>query len=93
MNKDRQLTEESILIVNEMIEKARVAMAEIENYSQAQLDRLCQSIGWHTSNEKNFKRLAQMGVDESEIGDREGRPGKRFKIHGVLRDALMQKST
>ena len=93
MNKDRQLTEESILIVNEMIEKARVAMAEIENYSQAQLDRLCQSIGWHTSNEKNFKRLAQMGVDESEIGDREGRPGKRFKIHGVLRDALRQKST
>ena len=93
MNKDRQLTEESILIVNEMIEKARVAMAEIENYSQAQLDRLCQSIGWHTSNEKNFKRLAQMGVDESEIGDGEGRPGKRFKIHGVLRDALRQKST
>ena len=93
MNKDRQLTEESILIVNEMIEKARVAMAEIENYSQAQLDRLCQSIGWHTSNEKNFKRLAQMGVDESEIGDREGRPGKMFKIHGVLRDALRQKST
>ena len=93
MNKDRQLTEESILIVNETIEKARVAMAEIENYSQAQLDRLCQSIGWHTSNEKNFKRLAQMGVDESEIGDREGRPGKRFKIHGVLRDALRQKST
>jgi len=93
MNKDRQLTEESILIVNEMIEKARVAMAKIENYSQAQLDRLCQSIGWHTSNEKNFKRLAQMGVDESEIGDREGRPGKRFKIHGVLRDALRQKST
>ena len=93
MNKDRQLTEENILIVNEMIEKARVAMAEIENYSQAQLDRLCQSIGWHTSNEKNFKRLAQMGVDESEIGDREGRPGKRFKIHGVLRDALRQKST
>jgi len=93
MNKDRQLTEESILIVNEMIEKARVAMAEIENYSQAQLDRLCQSIGWHTSNEINFKRLAQMGVDESEIGDREGRPGKRFKIHGVLRDALRQKST
>jgi sulfoacetaldehyde dehydrogenase len=34
-----------------------------------------------------------MGVDESEIGDREGRPGKRFKIHGVLRDALRQKST
>ena len=33
-----------------------------------------------------------MGVDESGLGDREGRPGKRFKIMGVLRDALRQKS-
>ena len=33
-----------------------------------------------------------MGVDESGIGDRVGRVGKRFKIRGVLRDALRQKS-
>ena len=92
MNKNRELSKENIVMIDEMINKARVAMAEIENYSQDQLNRLCQSIGWHTSNEKNFTRLAQMGVDESEIGDREGRPAKRFKIHGVLRDALRQKS-
>ena len=93
MNKTRELSKENIAMIDEMIKKARVAMAEIENYSQDQLDRLCQSIGWQTSNEKNFTRLAQMGVDESEIGDRDGRPAKRFKIHGVLRDALRQKST
>jgi sulfoacetaldehyde dehydrogenase len=33
-----------------------------------------------------------MGVDESGLGDREGRPNKRFKILGILRDALRQKS-
>jgi sulfoacetaldehyde dehydrogenase len=33
-----------------------------------------------------------MGVDESGIGDRAGRAGKRFKILGVLRDALRQRS-
>jgi sulfoacetaldehyde dehydrogenase len=33
-----------------------------------------------------------MGVDESGAGDREGRPNKRFKIHGILRDALRQPS-
>jgi sulfoacetaldehyde dehydrogenase len=33
-----------------------------------------------------------MGVDESGIGDREGRAGKRFKVLGVLRDALRGKS-
>lgn len=93
MPKDRQISKEDILMINEMIKKSRIAMAEIENYSQEQLDQLCQSIGWHTSNQENFTHLAQMGVDESRIGDRDGRPGKRFKIHGVLRDALRQKST
>ena len=33
-----------------------------------------------------------MSVDESGIGDREGRAAKRFKIHGILRDALRTKS-
>ncbi|MBF0277974.1 MAG: aldehyde dehydrogenase family protein [SAR324 cluster bacterium] len=86
------LTENDKAMISEMVNRARIAMAEIESYSQKELDRLCQSIGWYCSNEKTFTRLAQMGVDESSIGDREGRPGKRFKIHGVLRDALRQKS-
>jgi len=89
----RILTEEDKTMIGEMISRARLAMAEVENYSEEQLNRLCQSIAWHSSNEDTFTRLAQLGVDESGIGDREGRPGKRFKIHGVLRDALRQKST
>ena len=89
----RELTNEDQRYIATMLERARVAMAEIEHYSQEQLDRLCQSIAWQTSNEVTFTRLAQLGVDESGIGDREGRPGKRFKIHGVLRDALRQPST
>lgn len=89
----RILTEEDKQMIDEMISRARVAMAGVENCHQEQLDRLCQSIGWHCSNEDTFTRLARMGVDESGIGDREGRPAKRFKIHGVLRDALRQKST
>ena len=89
----RELTSENKAMIAEMVHRARAAMAEIETYSQKQLDRLCQSIGWQSSNEATFTRLAHMGVDESGIGDREGRPGKRFKIHGVLRDALRQKST
>ena len=89
----RELTEDDKALVTEMLGRARAAMAEVEDYSQEQLDRLAQAIGWYAGNEETFTRLAQMGVDESEIGDREGRPGKRFKIHGVLRDALRQKST
>lgn len=89
----RELTEDEIALITEKLARARVAMAEVEGYSQAELDRLAQSIGWHAGNEHTFTRLAQMGVDESGIGDRDGRPAKRFKIQGVLRDALRQRST
>jgi len=89
----RELTEDDIALVAVMMARARAAMDEVEGYSQERLDRLAQSIGWHAGNEKTFTRLAQMGVDESGIGDRDGRSAKRFKIQGVLRDALRQRST
>ena len=89
----RELAPEEADCVDSMLQKARIAMSEVEHYSQEQLDRLAQVIGWYAGNEETFTRLAQLGVDESGIGDRDGRPGKRFKIHGVLRDALRQKST
>lgn len=88
----REITETEVQTANEMIARANKAMKEVEDYSQEQVDRLAQAIGWHTGNEKTFLRIAQMGVDESGIGDRAGRAGKRFKILGVLRDALRQKS-
>lgn len=88
----REVTEEERKTVAEMIARARAAMEAIKDYDQAQVDRLAQALGWATGNEKTFVRIAQMGVDESGIGDRAGRAGKRFKILGVLRDALRQKS-
>jgi sulfoacetaldehyde dehydrogenase len=67
-------------------------MDAVRDYDQQQVDRLCRAIGWATANEKTFTRIAQRGVDESGLGDRAGRPAKRFKIMGILRDALRQKS-
>jgi len=88
----RPITDEEKQTVQELVRRARVAMQEIENYDQARLDRICQAVGWATANEKTFTRLSNMGVDESGLGDRAGRPNKRFKIMGILRDALRQKS-
>ena len=88
----REVTQEEKNTVAGMIARARAAMDAIKDYDQAQVDRLAQALGWATGNEKTFVRIAQMGVDESGIGDRAGRAGKRFKILGVLRDALRQKS-
>jgi len=88
----REITAEERQTAQDMLARARVAMDAIADYDQAQVDRMAQAIGWATANETTFTRLAQMGVDESGLGDREGRPGKRFKIMGILRDALRQKS-
>ena len=88
----REITEQEKQTVADMIARARAAMEEIKDYDQTQVDRLAQALGWNCGNEKTFVRIAQMGVDESGIGDRAGRAGKRFKILGVLRDALRQKS-
>lgn len=89
----RELTDEERQLASDMLERARVAMAQIEDWSQKDLDRLSQAIAWYAGNEETFTRLAQQGVDESGIGDRNGRPAKRFKIHMVLRDVLRTPST
>jgi len=89
---DKELKPEDRTVIAEMLSRAREAMATVRDVDQERVDSLCQALGWATANEKTFTRLAQMGVDESGLGDRDGRPGKRFKIMGVLRDALRQKS-
>jgi len=88
----RSITPEEKQYAQELLQRARRAMCLIENYDQTRIDRLCQAVGWATANEKTFTRLSYMSVDESGLGDREGRPNKRFKIMGILRDALRQKS-
>ncbi|UCH73508.1 MAG: aldehyde dehydrogenase family protein [Rhodospirillales bacterium] len=88
----REITAEERQVAQELLARARAAMEAVSDYDQGQVDRICRAIGWATSNDTTFTRLAQMGVDESGLGDRDGRPGKRFKIMGVLRDALRQKS-
>jgi len=78
--------------IDAMIGRARAAMRAVADYDQPRADRLCQALGWATANEKTFTRLARMSVEESKLGDPQGRISKRFKIMGVLRDALRGKS-
>jgi sulfoacetaldehyde dehydrogenase len=73
-------------------EHAREALAVIETYDQARVDRLCQAVAWAVANKRTFTRLVEMGIKESGLGDAVSRMGKRMKIRGVLRDALRQKS-
>lgn len=78
--------------LDEAFERARAALAIIETYDQARVDRLCQAVAWAVANKKTFLRLVDMGIKESGLGDPISRQNKRFKIRGILRDALRQKS-
>lgn len=88
----RSITDEEKEYAQTLLARARKAQEAIADLDQATVDRAIQAIGWATANETTFTRLARMGVEESGLGDWDGRPNKRFKIKGVLRDALRQKS-
>jgi sulfoacetaldehyde dehydrogenase len=45
----RVLIEEEKTLAQEMLVRAKAAMKAIENYDQAQVDRLCQAVGWRRS--------------------------------------------
>lgn len=88
----RSITPEEKAYAAELLARARRAQKQVEGYDQARVDRICQALGWATANEKTFARIAVMGVEESGLGDPVGRVSKRFKIMGILRDVLRQKS-
>lgn len=88
----RPITPEETAHVDELVARGREALRAFEGATQEQVDRLCQAMAWAVANETTFTRLAQMGVEESGIGDPESRVGKRFKVMGILRDVLRQRS-
>ena len=88
----RPITPEETAHVDDLVARGRAAMRAFEGATQEQVDRLCQAVAWAVANEQTFKRLAVMGVEESGIGDPESRIGKRFKVMGILRDVLRQRS-
>ena len=67
-------------------------MAAVDHYSQTDVNRLCRAIAWATANEGTFGRLTRMSVDESGMGSAEGVPARRWKILGILHDALRTRS-
>src|SRR5579863_8800985 len=86
----REITEQEKSLVQESLKRAHTAMCAIADYDQERVDKLCRAVAWATGNETAASRLGKMSVEESGMGDPS--PGRRFKILGILRDALRQKS-
>jgi sulfoacetaldehyde dehydrogenase len=88
----RAITDEERTAAQALVLRGRAAMGAIAHYDQQTVDRLCRAIAWATANEQTFGRLTRMSVEESGMGSAEGVPARRWKILGILRDALRTKS-
>jgi sulfoacetaldehyde dehydrogenase len=88
----RAISEDEKASAQDLLRRARAAMAAVESYDQQRVDRLCRAVAWATANEETFGRLTRMSVEESGMGSADGVPARRWKILGILRDALRTRS-
>ena len=69
-----------------LVARARVAQAQIEHYTQEQVDRLIRGMVWAVAKEERAEVIARHAVDESQLGNFDG---KFFKIFRKTRAALL----
>jgi len=72
--------------IQSLVERSRRAQEEIADYTQEQVDDLITALVWSVCEESTAKRIAQHTVDETRLGDYNG---KFLKIHRKVRAALM----
>ncbi len=76
-----------------MIERARVAQAQIENYTQEQVDELIKAMVWSCCQPGVAENIAQHTLDETQLGDYNGKFAKIFtKTRAALMDIIDDKS-
>jgi len=76
-----------------MIERARVAQAQIENYTQEQVDELIRAMVWSCCQPGVAENIAQHTLDETQLGDYNGKFAKIFtKTRAALMDIIDDKS-
>ena len=73
--------------IQEMVERARKAFAEVEYWPQEKADEMALAAGWEWQKEETAKALARLAVDESGIGVYEHKVAKiKSKTRGSLWD-------
>ncbi|NLO25827.1 MAG: aldehyde dehydrogenase family protein [Clostridiales bacterium] len=87
-----KLDQDQIDEIEEKFAKADAAQKIFEKWNQEEVDRTIRAIAWKVANSQTFRELVRMSIEESGMGDPVSRENKKFKIRGVLRDALRQKS-
>ncbi|PLK26097.1 aldehyde dehydrogenase family protein [Novosphingobium sp. TH158] len=79
--------------VAELIARSRAAQAQIENATQEQVDRWIRGMVWAVAKESTAEMIAQHTVDESQLGNYDGKYLKIFrKTRAALMDIINDKS-
>lgn len=72
--------------IEALVERSRIAQAQIANYSQEQVDELIRAMVYSVAREEVSEKIAQFTVEETQLGNYEG---KYLKIHRKTRATLM----
>lgn len=76
-----------------LIERSRAAQAQIADYSQEQVDALIRAMVWSVARDDRAKQIAQFTVDETQLGNYDGKFLKIFrKTRATLMDIIHDKS-
>jgi sulfoacetaldehyde dehydrogenase len=76
-----------------LIARSRAAQAQIENYTQEQVDRLIRGMVWAVAKPGMAEEIAQQTVDETQLGNYAGKFLKIFrKTRATLMDIIDDKS-
>lgn len=79
--------------VAELVARSRAAQAQIENYTQEQVDRLIRGMVWAVAKPGVAEEIAQHTVDETQLGNYDGKFKKMFiKTRAALMDIIDDKS-
>lgn len=79
--------------IAELIKRSRAAQAQIENYTQKQVDDLIRAMVWAVAKEDVAEMIAQHTVDETQLGNYDGKYLKIFrKTRATLMDIIDDKS-
>jgi sulfoacetaldehyde dehydrogenase len=76
-----------------LVERSRKAQAQIENYTQEQVDALIRAMVWAVAKPGVAEKIAQFTVDETQLGNYDGKFLKIFrKTRATLMDIIDDKS-
>lgn len=90
---DRPALSEAAHEIQGLIERSRKAQAQIENYTQEQVDALIRAMVWAVARPGMAEKIAQFTVEETQLGNYEGKYLKIFrKTRATLMDIIDDKS-